>query len=103
MARILRPYEAKRIKKSLGGLWKSVRKDLEEGRPPARKDAGIILSLCSEYETFVDPEWRREWNACSEAISTLLEYALGGETQKVRGLLATIHEMERGCHKRYKD
>lgn len=103
MARNVRPYEAKRIKKSLGGLWKSVRKDLEKGRPPSRKDAEAILSFCTAYESYVDPGWKREWSACREALSNLLEHALHGKTEKALALLTSIFTMEKDCHKRYKD
>lgn len=96
-------HGAKKVKKTMGAIWKGVRRDIAAGRRPEEEDAQELISLLDAYGPYVDSTWEKEWTSCRQALEKCLNHAGKGNASEASDLLDAIDGMEKNCHRLYKD
>ena len=95
-----RPYQAKKLKKALGGEWKEIKRCIRERSVPG--DTTAIRSLVSGYEKFAEPAWKEAWDVCARRLLLLLDYLERGEFDQAKGVVSEIEGLTKSCHGKYK-
>lgn len=97
-----RPPQAKKLKKEIGRLWKSIGRALEQGRIPAAGEAEKILRACADYSLFSEKEWQADWQHCADAVSQALSLAKQGDLPGARQAAARVDGLTKTCHRQHK-
>ncbi len=95
-----RPYQAKKLKKALGGEWKEIKRCIRERFAPV--DTAAIRSLVSGYEKLAEPAWKEAWDVCTKRLLLLLDYLERGEFDQAKGAASEIEGLIKSCHGKYK-
>ena len=94
--------EAKKLKKEIGRVWKSVASKIEQDQLPLQAEAEKLLKKCEDYNVFVDPSWQAQWASCCKDVKKCLDVASKGEIAIAKNLVDAINSATRACHKKYK-
>ena len=97
-----RPFQAKKQKKTINGLWKEVAADIGKGSTPRPATAARLLELCDQYGEGADSAWASLWLQCVEEIKKALAAAEDGDFTQAAEAVARIKAQTKQCHKQYK-
>jgi XXXCH domain-containing protein len=97
-----RPYEAKKIKKSMDGKWKYIKKGIEKGVAPSKGSVEELLDDFDAYLPYVEESWSNAWDECAVTVKECLEASFNGDLKKAKSLLSIIKKQKKVCHKKYK-
>lgn len=97
-----RPAQAKKLKKKIASLWKSIGKALERNRAVTESDAEKILRACADYTLFTEKKWQADWQRCVEAVKISLDLAKNDDHAGARQAAAHVDLLTRSCHRQYK-
>ncbi len=95
-------YEAKKLKKTTGALWKIVKKAVQDRRAVADEDAQALVSNLNDYGQYVEDEWRSQWEACVQAAKECVEATKRGDFKGAEALMKEVNDLTKACHKKYK-
>ena len=95
-----RPYEAKKIKKAMGGLWKNLSRAIrnQEQFP----EEAELIELLDKYSKLTDPDWDKEWQICDRRVRELLDQTKKGDFTQAQHLIREVNGLIKSCHKIYK-
>jgi len=94
--------EGKRIKKKIAFLWKSLCRQIDAEEQISTPDSDSLSRMCEEYNLFVEPEWRDDWDVCCKTVQECLLAATAGNHQQATALVAEVNRLIKQCHKLYK-
>lgn len=97
-----RPYEAKKLKKKIGHLWKALEKAAKGKETISNQGVEELFNLSEEYGLMADPAWKDDWDRCHERIKECGHLILQGEGRAATGVIKEVKGMIKKCHKIYK-
>jgi XXXCH domain-containing protein len=97
-----RPYEAKKLKKKFGSIWKIMEKAHHNGSVPDQKDVDELMKLSQEYGKMADPSWEDQWTRFHEMLERYCNSLLEGNKDMANMIRKDIKNAKKACHKSYK-
>lgn len=97
-----RPYEAKKLKKKIGHLWKTLEKAAIGKETISSQRVEELFKLAEEYGHMADSAWKEDWNRCHERIKECGHLILQGEGNAATDVIEEVKGMIKQCHKIYK-
>jgi XXXCH domain-containing protein len=97
-----RPYEIKKIKKTISQHWKDISSAIIASRIPDAALQSAFLKTCEEYGRTAEDEWHPLWQELVASMKRLLKLANEGNFPEAAAVLDTINNHKKSCHKRFK-
>lgn len=94
--------EGERIKKEIKPLWKEIVTRVEAGESPAQEVSQQIMKLCTDYDNWVEENWKEDWNNCKFKLERCLEASGNGDHDEAGRIMAEIKGLVKDCHDKYK-
>ena len=94
--------EAKRVKKEINRLWKSLRRQIEDEEKPDQIDSNSLLKLWEEYTIFAETEWSKAWIECKKEVEKCLRAANAEEWAEAKTAVKEIIRLTKNCHQKHK-
>ncbi len=97
-----RPYEVKKLKKTLTLHWKEISTAIAASKPldPATKKA--FIEMCQEYGQTAEDDWQVLWQESVNTIKELISMAEEGNFQEAAALVTEVNNQKKSCHKKFK-
>ncbi len=95
-------YQAKKIKKTSGALWKIIKKAVQEKRAVSESEQADIERNFAEYAPFVEEEWKEQWDKCADAVFESIGASRQGDFERAQALVKEANNIMKACHKKYK-
>ena len=95
-------YSGKKIKKTIAALWKLVKKSVEQGQQPPKKDVDDLLDNLASYTPYTEPAWESQWKECQDAVAKVMALVQNNHFEEANALIKDIDQMTRECHKKFK-
>lgn len=96
-------YQEKLLKKAMSPIWKSIRKDIEEGHMPRGVDWNDFMEKVERYTETAMPEWKREWDECVKEIHLLRAALDKNDLSAAKRHMEQVYKITKACHKKWKD
>ncbi len=97
-----RPYEIKKIKKTMAQQWKQICNDIGAEKKTDPIIQADFLKNCTDYGLRAEDEWYPLWQESMSAIEQVFRLSQEGDFKGASALLTTINNQKKSCHKKFK-
>ncbi len=94
--------EAKKVKKEINRLWKSLRRQIDTKERPHPADGKSLLRLWEEYTLFAEAAWSDQWRGCKGEIERCLRSAAAGDWPEAEAAAGEVLRLTKDCHRQHK-
>ena len=94
--------EAKKVKKEINRLWKTLRRQVAAQEQPDPDHGKSLLQLWEEYTLFAEASWSEQWRDCKGEVERCLRGAASSDWQEAEAAAKEVLRLTKECHRQHK-